>query len=279
VYGGTPFTDCGLDLGWDYPGAAQRTVYPAGDCYHQCCQSTPSSCASSPCQNGATCTSSSATQFTCACLTPYTDTTCSTYGITIPSILPSGFRRVVLSFAQALSSVLSIRNFLSSVLTTLETNYNCDAARLSVGAIQSGTVETLSETERVQQAKSVLHLLFTTNAETTGFRVSIDISPPIANSTDQVAASIIAAAILAQPPSSLGGVLLASGQPVLECAGSSASYCSGETGSSGSTAGGGQTSFLDYPWAIPAIIGVCSLVVVIAVPATIAWYCRRTARK
>jgi hypothetical protein len=35
-YGGTPFTDCGLDLGWDYPGAGTPPEWPSDDHYHQC---------------------------------------------------------------------------------------------------------------------------------------------------------------------------------------------------------------------------------------------------
>jgi hypothetical protein len=35
-YGGEPFTDCGLDLGWDYPGAGTPPEWPSDDHYHQC---------------------------------------------------------------------------------------------------------------------------------------------------------------------------------------------------------------------------------------------------
>ena len=44
-WGGTPATDCGLNLGWNNPNIKEkdRPVYEPWDCYHSCCtQSTPS---------------------------------------------------------------------------------------------------------------------------------------------------------------------------------------------------------------------------------------------
>lgn len=43
-----PFTDCGLDLGWSDPHAGPRQTWPAGDCYHQCCNSTAASVPTTP---------------------------------------------------------------------------------------------------------------------------------------------------------------------------------------------------------------------------------------
>ncbi|CAO3693502.1 hypothetical protein G6F70_006247 [Rhizopus microsporus] len=36
-----PYTDCGLDLGWDHPNASKPPAWPADDCYHTCNKGCP----------------------------------------------------------------------------------------------------------------------------------------------------------------------------------------------------------------------------------------------
>lgn len=37
IHGGTPYSDCGLHLGWDHVNASGKPSWPASDCLHRCC--------------------------------------------------------------------------------------------------------------------------------------------------------------------------------------------------------------------------------------------------